>query len=72
MVLSTLLLSYQIKAVNGQFSMSFSNGSYTLEAWMIDNQTVRFQTAVPNNQYFSIGFFGSMTNTDIVSWEAND
>ena len=38
---------------------------------MIDRQTVRFLTTVPNNQYFTIGFGGSMTNVDTVSWEAN-
>eukprot|EP00347_Sterkiella_histriomuscorum_P007376 403349177 len=32
--------------------------------------TARFQATVPNNQYFSIGFGKTMTNCDMVLWQA--
>ncbi|CDW73069.1 cytochrome b5-like heme steroid binding domain containing protein [Stylonychia lemnae] len=37
---------------------------------MLDQTTVRFNAIVPNNQYFSIGFAKTMTNCDMIIWQA--
>jgi len=38
---------------------------------MLNATTVRFVVTVPNNQYFSLGFGKTMTNCDMVIWQAN-
>ena len=38
---------------------------------MVNATTARFTATVPNNQYFSIGFGKTMTNCDMVLWQAN-
>jgi hypothetical protein len=42
-----------------------------MKAWVPTPDTIRFQVVVPNGQYFSIGFGKTMTNCDMVIWEAN-
>ena len=38
---------------------------------MISNTTVRFIVAVPKNHYVAIGYGVTMTNCDMVAWQAN-
>ena len=66
-----LIISFILFAlVDCQFSMLFNN-RYDLKVWMPNSNTVRFQATVPNNQYFSIGFGKTMSNCDMVIWQAN-
>ncbi len=38
---------------------------------MLNETTASFTAIVPNNQYFAIGFGKTMTNCDMVLWQAN-
>jgi hypothetical protein len=69
-----LILSYLLAITEGQsFNkyMTTFRGTYVFSVWMIDNVTVRFNVTVPNNNYFSVGFGKTMTNCDMVMWQAN-
>jgi len=51
--------------------MTRFRGKYDFSIWMTDNATIRMNVTVPNNHYFSVGFGKTMTNCDMVIWQAN-
>jgi hypothetical protein len=44
---------------------------YDFSIWMIDDANIRMNVTVPNNHYFSVGFGKTMTNCDMIIWQAN-
>ena len=51
--------------------MTRFRGKYDFNIWMKDNNNIRMNVTVPNNHYFSVGFGKTMTNCDMVLWQAN-
>jgi len=47
-----------------------ANSLLTIKLNTTTNQ-FKFTATVPNNNYLSIGFGSSMTNTDMILWQAN-
>jgi len=50
--------------------LELSNGSYLSAGLDSTNQKIVFQAHVLAGSYLAIGFNNSMTNTDMISWEA--
>ena len=67
--LYTILLLCVIPTVESQYARVFPGG-YDFKAWLPTPTTIRFLVVVPNNQYFAIGFGKTMTNCDMVIWQA--
>ena len=49
---------------------TFKDGSY-LNTYALNTTHARFNVIVKSNQYFSLGFGKTMTNCDMVVWQAN-
>lgn len=64
--------------VGGQEGSTLSCLQKEWDAFKLDScydsvtQEMVFQTTMPDNSWFSIGFGNSMTNTDMITWFASD